>query len=217
MILKTKLAIFDLDGTVLDTLEDLYLATNFALESSDFPKRSREEVRAFVGNGIRRLTELAVPDGTKKEDIDRVFKVFNEYYALHCADNTKPYDGIKEVLSKLKEKGVKTAVVSNKADYAVQALCERYFDGLFSFAVGEREGIRRKPAPDSVNEVLRVLSADKTEAVYIGDSEVDIKTAENAGMKCISVLWGFRSREMLILNGGSVFADMPEDILKFIG
>ncbi len=214
--MKTELAIFDLDGTVLDTLQDLYLATNFALNTLGFPKRSREEVRAFVGNGIRRLVELAVPEGTNKDDADAVFSAFNEYYALHCADNTKPYDGIKELLLTLKERGIKTAVVSNKADYAVQALCEKYFDGLFLFAVGEREGIRRKPTPDSVNEVLKVLSAPKSKAVYIGDSEVDIKTAKNAGMECISVLWGFRNKKTLTLNGGKVFAETPEEILKYI-
>lgn len=214
--MKTELLIFDLDGTVLDTLEDLYLATNYALSRFGLEKRTKEEVRAFVGNGIKRLVELSVPSGTDEKTVDGVFSAFNEYYAVHCADNTRPYDGIADVIKKLKEQGVKTAVVSNKADYAVKALCEKYFDGLFDFAVGEREGIRRKPAPDSVNEALRVLNTEKENAVYIGDSEVDVKTAANADMKCICVLWGFRSRETLVLNGGENFAESPRDILKYI-
>lgn len=214
--MKTELLIFDLDGTVLDTLEDLYLATNYALSRFGLEKRTKEEVRAFVGNGIKRLVELIVPSGTDEKTVDGVFSAFNEYYAVHCADNTRPYDGIADVIKKLKEQGVKTAVVSNKADYAVKALCEKYFDGLFDFAVGEREGIRRKPAPDSVNEALRVLNTEKENAVYIGDSEVDVKTAANANIKCICVLWGFRSRETLVLNGGENFAESPRDILKYI-
>lgn len=214
--MKTELLIFDLDGTVLDTLEDLYLATDYALSRFGLEKRTKEEVRAFVGNGIKRLVELSVPSGTDEKTVDGVFSAFNEYYAVHCADNTRPYDGIADVIKKLKEQGVKTAVVSNKADYAVKALCEKYFDGLFDFAVGEREGIRRKPAPDSVNEALRVLNTEKENAVYIGDSEVDVKTAANANIKCICVLWGFRSRETLVLNGGENFAESPRDILKYI-
>lgn len=212
--MKTELAVFDLDGTVLNTLEDLYLATNYSLEACGFKKRTREEVRAFVGNGIKRLVELSLPENAAPEDVNRVFGVFNEYYAIHCADNTKPYDGIEEVLLKLKADGVKTAVVSNKADYAVQALCKKYFDGLFDFAVGEREGIRRKPAPDSVNEALRVLCTEKNRAVYIGDSEVDIKTAENADIRCIAVSWGFRNRETLTLNGANTIIDSPFELLE---
>lgn len=214
--MKTELLIFDLDGTVLDTLEDLYLATNYALSLFGLEKRTKEEVRAFVGNGIRRLVELSVPSGTDEKTVDGVFSAFNEYYAVHCADNTRLYDGIADVIKKLKEQGVKTALVSNKADYAVKALCERYFDELFDFAVGEREGIRRKPSPDSVNEALRVLNTEKENAVYIGDSEVDVKTAANANIECICVLWGFRSRETLALNGGENFAESPRDILKYI-
>lgn len=211
--MKIALAVFDLDGTVLDTLEDLYLATNYALEASGFPKRSKEEVRAFVGNGIKRLVELSVPENTDEQSIERVFCDFNGYYAVHCADNTKPYDGIRDVLLSLRKSGIKTAVVSNKADYAVRSLCEKYFDSLFDFAVGEREGIRRKPAPDSVNEALRVLCTEKENAVYIGDSEVDIKTAENARMSCICVSWGFRSREKLISSGATLIVDEVSQLI----
>ncbi len=212
--MKIKLAVFDLDGTVLNTLEDLYLAVNYALRLSGFPERSKAEVRSFVGNGIKRLVELSVPENTDEQNINRVLCDFNGYYAAHCADNTKPYDGITDVLSALKKSGIKTAVVSNKADYAVQALCKKYFDSLFDFAVGEREGISRKPAPDSVNEALRVLCTEKENAVYIGDSEVDIKTAQNAGMSCICVSWGFRSREKLALSGATLIVDEVSQLIN---
>ncbi len=208
--------IFDLDGTILYTLEDLKASLNFALGRSGFAERSLDEVRSFVGNGIRKLIERSVPKGTEKEAVDRVYSDFTAHYALHCADSTRPYDGITELLTSLREKGCKTAVVSNKADYAVKALCERYFKGLFDCAAGEREGVRRKPAPDSVNAVLTELGSERERAVYIGDSDVDIKTAENAGMDAIIVEWGFRDREFLIENGAKTLAKEPKDILNEI-
>ena len=202
--MKYKLAIFDLDGTVLDTLDDLYTSVCYALEQCGYPARTKDEVRRFVGNGIRRLIDLAVPEGTSEKDADRVYKCFNEYYPKHCADATKPYDGIADMLQMLKTEGCRLAVVSNKADYAVKPLCETYFSGIFDFAVGEREGIKRKPAPDAVYEVLQTLGFRREESVYIGDSDVDIKTAENSGVDCISVDWGFRDREFLRRSGASV-------------
>lgn len=211
-----KLAVFDMDGTILDTLEDLKDSTNFALEKCGYPTRSYDEVRRFVGNGIRKLIERAVPEGLTVEQIDRVHEVFTEHYKVHCADKTKAYDGIKPLLEKLRASGVKTAVVSNKADYGVQELCKEYFDGLFDYAVGEREGIRRKPAPDAVNEALRVLGIDKSEAVYIGDSDVDFETAKNAELPCISVLWGFRDEEFLREKGGTLFVRDPAEIYDII-
>lgn len=211
-----KLAVFDMDGTILDTLEDLKDSTNFALEKCGYPTRSYDEVRRFVGNGIRKLIERAVPEGLTVEQIDRVHEVFTEHYKVHCADTTKAYDGIKPLLEKLRASGVKTAVVSNKADYGVQELCKEYFDGLFDYAVGEREGIRRKPAPDAVNEALRVLGIDKSEAVYIGDSDVDFETAKNAGLPCISVLWGFRDEEFLREKGATLFVRDPAEIYDII-
>ncbi len=211
-----KLAVFDMDGTILDTLEDLKDSTNFALEKCGYPTRSYDEVRRFVGNGIRRLIERAVPEGLTVEQIDRVHEVFTEHYKVHCADKTKAYDGIKPLLEKLRASGVKTAVVSNKADYGVQELCKEYFDGLFDYAVGEREGIRRKPAPDAVNEALRVLGIDKSEAVYIGDSDVDFETAKNAELPCISVLWGFRDEEFLREKGATLFVRDPAEIYDII-
>lgn len=211
-----KLAVFDMDGTILDTLEDLKDSTNFALEKCGYPTRSYDEVRRFVGNGIRKLIERAVPEGLTVEQIDRVHEVFTEHYKVHCADKTKAYDGIKPLLEKLRASGVKTAVVSNKADYGVQELCKEYFDGLFDYAVGEREGIRRKPAPDAVNEALRVLGIDKSEAVYIGDSDVDFETAKNAELPCISVLWGFRDEEFLREKGATQFVRDPAEIYDII-
>lgn len=211
-----KLAVFDMDGTILDTLEDLKDSTNFALEKCGYPTRSYDEVRRFVGNGIRKLIERAVPEGLTTEQIDRVHEVFTEHYKVHCADKTKAYDGIKPLLEKLRASGVKTAVVSNKADYGVQELCKEYFDGLFDYAVGEREGIRRKPAPDAVNEALRVLGIDKSEAVYIGDSDVDFETAKNAELPCISVLWGFRDEEFLREKGATLFVRDPAEIYGIV-
>ena len=211
-----KLAVFDMDGTILDTLEDLKDSTNFALEKCGYPTRSYDEVRRFVGNGIRKLIERAVPEGLTTEQIDRVHEVFTEHYKVHCADKTKAYDGIKPLLEKLRTSGVKTAVVSNKADYGVQELCREYFDGLFDYAVGEREGIRRKPAPDAVNEALRVLGMSKSEAVYIGDSDVDFETAKNAELPCISVLWGFRDEEFLREKGATLFVNDPAEIYDIV-
>lgn len=211
-----KLAVFDMDGTILDTLEDLKDSVNYALSECGYPQRTYDEVRRFVGNGIRKLIERAVPEGVSVSDIDRVHEVFTGHYKVHCADKTKAYDGIKPLLEQLRANGVKTAVVSNKADYGVQELCKEYFDGLFDYAVGEREGIRRKPAPDSVNEALMVLGIPKSEAVYIGDSDVDYETAVNAGLPCISVLWGFRDEEFLRSKGASLFVREPSEILSIV-
>ena len=202
--MKHSLAIFDLDGTILYTLVDLKNSMNFTLKKFGFPERTLDEVRRFVGNGIRNLIIRAAPKGTDEKTIDEMFEVFNEHYAVYCNDNTKSYDGIDELLKKLKEQKVKTAVVSNKADYAVQTLVKKYFDGLFDYAVGEKQGVRKKPCPDSVNEVLRVLDTPKEAAVYLGDSEVDVATAKNAQMDCIAVDWGFRDREVLINSGATL-------------
>lgn len=212
-----KLAIFDLDGTILNTLEDLADATNYALEKHGYSGRTIDEVRRFVGNGIRKLIERAVPPGLPAAEIDKVHETFSDYYQGHCADKTRPYEGILPLLQRLRAAGCLTAVVSNKADAAVQPLCRHYYEGLFDFAVGERAGIRRKPAPDAVFEVLRRLKMDEADAVYIGDSEVDIRTAENAGLDSIIVTWGFRDREFLESQGARRFVDRPEEIDKLMG
>ena len=214
--MKYMIAIFDLDGTILNTLEDLADSTNYALKTCGYPERTMDEVRQFVGNGIRKLMERAVPEGTPVEEIDRVHETFTAHYKVHCADKTRPYDGIMELLQNLKKDGGKLAVVSNKADYGVQELCKQYFDGVFDFAVGEREGIRKKPAPDSVNEVLKTLGCSRDRAVYIGDSDVDIQTAANAQMDHIIVEWGFRDVPFLIAKGAKVLVEKPEEILEIV-
>lgn len=211
-----QLAIFDLDGTLLDTLEDLADSTNYIMRQFGYPERTLSEVRAFVGNGIRKLLERSAPKGTSEEELDRMFEQFTVYYKEHCADKTRPYAGIPELLQSLKEQGVKLAVVSNKADYAVKALCEQYFPGVFDEAVGERVGIARKPAPDTVNEVLKNLQTDKSKAVYIGDSEVDVLTARNAELNCIAVDWGFRDADVLKEAGADIIVSTPENLFNYL-
>lgn len=214
--MKYKYVIFDLDGTILDTLDDLADAANAALKACGFPERTRDEVRLFVGNGIRKLIERAVPKGTSEEDIVKTHEAFTAYYSVHCKDKTKPYKGIPELVKALKANGIRSAVVSNKADYGVKALCEEYFEGLFDMSVGEREGIRKKPAPDSVFEAMRIMGADKAETVYIGDSDVDVMTAQNSGIDCIGVSYGFRGREFLEAHGAKVIADTVDELYEIL-
>lgn len=214
--MKYKLAIFDMDGTILNTIDDLAASLNAVLEKSGFPTRTMDEVISFVGDGLRTLIERGVPDGSDSETVDRVLADFQAYYAVHCADRTAPYDGIIELLKNLRTNGCMTAVVSNKVDDAVQELCKKYFDGLFDYAVGERSGILRKPAPDSVNEVLEKLNVSRENAVYIGDSEVDIKTAENAGMDSIIVEWGFRERDFLLKKGAKTIVSAAKEIENIV-
>lgn len=208
--------IFDLDGTLLNTLEDLADSVNYALAQAGMPFRSTEEVRRFVGNGVRRLMELSIPEGENNPRFEEIFSVFREHYFVHCNDRTGPYPHIMEMLEQLKERGYKLAIVSNKYYDAVQELRKLYFADYISVAIGEKEGIRKKPAPDTVQEALHALESDKSRAVYVGDSEVDIATAANAGMDCIVVTWGFRTREEQKRAGGKVFADDPMDILDLL-
>ena len=185
------LAVFDLDGTILDTSEDLHTSLNFVLRQYGLPERSVVDTKRFLGNGIRRLVEV----------LDAMVAEFKAHYKIHCMDRTRPYEGIPALLASLRDGGMKTAVVSNKADFAVRELVERFFSGVFDFAVGERESVKRKPAPDSVNEALQALSVPRESAVYIGDSEVDIATAQNAGLPCVCVSWGFRDVQTLQTAG----------------
>lgn len=215
---KKDTVIFDLDGTLLDTLDDLKNSVNYALESNGYPARTKDEVRQFVGNGILLLMQRALPSGQENPDFDKVFASFKEHYGIHCNDLTKPYDGIMELLELFKEKGVKMAIVSNKADFAVKELSEIYFKGIIPVAIGEKEseGIRKKPAPDTVMEALRQLGSTTEKAVYVGDSEVDLATAENCGMDCILCEWGFREREKLEELGGKVFVKKPSEIADIL-
>lgn len=209
-------AVFDLDGTLLDTLEDLYLATNCSLARHSLPLRTRDEVRLFVGNGVEMLIRRAVPPDTDEETTLAVLSDFKTIYAAICEDHTRPYDGILEMLTALRERGIRVAVVSNKFDAATKKLCKKYFGDLVEVAIGEKAGVRKKPAPDTVYEALKELGVTLEGAVYIGDSDVDIQTARNCGMPCISVTWGLRDKDFLIENGAKALVDTPESLLEVI-
>lgn len=208
-----KAVIFDLDGTLLNTLTDLYNAVNFALASFGFPKRSIDEVRRFIGNGVKKLMERSTPDGTDEETNARCLDCFRGYYLEHMADNTAPYEGVNELISSLKEKGLKTAVVSNKLHSAVAGLCEDYFADL-DCAIGVSVEEERKPNPVNVLKVLNIFDISKDECIYVGDSEVDVETAHNAGLKCIGVTWGFRDEDELLKNDADFIARTAEEVLE---
>ena len=206
-----KGVLFDLDGTLLDTLEDLYQSVNAALAACGFPERTRMEVRSFVGNGVRNLMVRSVPDGEENPKFEECFQKFREHYAAHLNDHTAPYAGIMELLAELKEKGIPTAVVSNKSDAAVKELCRETFGDLVPLAIGESERVKKKPAPDTVIEAAAEIGVPLKDCVYVGDSEVDLATAENAGIPCISVSWGFRDKELLESLGAKTLLDtVPE-------
>jgi phosphoglycolate phosphatase len=207
--------IFDLDGTLLDTLTDLAASTNYALRTHGMPEHSIDDVRRFVGNGVRKLMERAIPNGEANPDFEATFATFREHYMHHSLDTTQPYPGIPEALAELKAKGCRLAVVSNKMMAATVELCRHFFPDTIEVAIGEHEaeGIRKKPAPDTVFAALRELGVEKYSAVYVGDSDVDIATARNAGLPCISVLWGFRDREFLLDHGATTFISKPKELL----
>ena len=198
--------LWDLDGTLLDTLEDLMDGVNYALRQFGYPERTLEEVRCFVGNGAKRLIDQAVPENA---DPQPVFELFRSYYADHCQIKTRPYTGIPEALEALGKK-YPMAVVSNKPDVAVKPLCAQYFPGIY--ALGESEGCPRKPAPDMVFKAMAAIGVDA--CVYVGDSEVDVVTAKNAGVPCLSVLWGFRDRAEIEAMGGVHFCDSREKLVE---
>ncbi len=213
--MKYSTYIFDLDGTLLDTLADLAAAVNYALRQHGMPEHTIDDVRRFVGNGVRKLMERAIPDGEKNPDFEATFATFREYYMHHSLDTTRPYPGIIETLEALKAKGCRLAVVSNKMMAATKELCQHFFAETIEVAIGENEaaGIRKKPAPDTVFEALRQLGEEKDSAVYVGDSDVDLETANNSGLPCISVLWGFRDRDFLIQHGAKTFISAPSELL----
>lgn len=213
---RIKAVIFDLDGTLLDTLDDLASSTNYALEQFGFPLRSVKEVRTFVGDGVRKLIERALPSADDERIVDAVLDCFKQHYVKHCQIKTCLYPGIKELLSALKTKGYKLAIVSNKLQSGVDELYKHYFTDNIQVAVGERSGLRRKPAPDMVLMALNELGVNKEEAVYVGDSEVDVATAKASGIRCVSVLWGFRDKEILERNGAQQFIHTPMDLLKML-
>ena len=213
-----KIVIFDLDGTLLNTLDDLADSTNFALSKFNYPPRTIEEVRQFVGNGVAKLIERAIPEGKNNPNFEKCLAIFKENYAQNMYNKTAPYNGILDMLANLKSKGLKIAVVSNKFDLAVKELCQKYFNGYIDFAAGENEaaGIKKKPAPDTVLEVLKEFNLKPNEAIYVGDSDVDIMTAKNSDMPCISVTWGFRDEKFLLSYDATILIDSPDEIYRHL-
>ncbi|WP_186564877.1 HAD family hydrolase [Lawsonibacter celer] len=209
-------AIFDLDGTLLNTLQDLADSTNYALSLHGLPRRTLEEVRCFVGNGVAQLISRAVPEDTPPELEARCLADFRAHYLLNMENKTAPYPGVLALLDALEAHGIRRAVVSNKFDSAVKGLCQTYFADRIPVAIGESQGVARKPAPDTVFRALEELGVPGGRAVYIGDSDVDIATAQNAGVPCISVSWGFRSRAFLLEHGASAIAATPEELFTLL-
>ena len=211
-----KHCIFDLDGTLLDTLADLSAAVNHALRVNDMPTHTLEEIRWMVGNGVRKLMTRAVPDGDANPLFSKAFADFRQYYTAHSLDTTKPYEGIPQLLAELKGRGVRMAVVSNKIDTATKPLVRQFFGDYIDVAIGESEGVSRKPAPDMVLRAMAELGLSREDCVYIGDSDVDLQTARNSLLPCISVLWGFRDRAFLEGCGADIFAERPQEIIQIL-
>lgn len=209
-------AIFDLDGTLLNTLDDLMDSMNYILRQNNFPERTRDEIRKFVGNGVRKLVERAIPEEYKGDStfIDKFYDCYSYYYKAHSDIKTAPYPGTLEMLDELINNGIEIAIVSNKIDSAVKSLSTKYFGDRIKAIIGEKPSIRHKPEPDMVLMAMEELGATKENSVYIGDSEVDIQTAVNVGIPCISVLWGFRDRKFLEQSGGSIFVDSMKNLTE---
>jgi len=211
-----RTVLFDLDGTLLDTLGDLAAAVNHVLERHGYPPVTVDDTRRFVGSGVARLMECALPDGSANPLFSRCLTEFQRYYSQHMDVLTKPYLGVVELLERLQTAGVQTAVVSNKFDTAVKMLADKYFGTLIGSAVGESDQLPRKPAPEMVFKALELLGAGSDAAVLVGDSDIDILTAANAGMDCIAVTWGFRGKEYLIRAGAAALADSPAELLRML-
>lgn len=213
-----KVIIFDLDGTLLNTLDDLADSTNFALSEFNYPTRSKEEISTFVGNGVAKLIERAIPDGKHNPNFNKCLEIFKQHYSINKYNKTAPYNDIINLLTELKEKNYKIAVVSNKFDLAVKELCQKYFPNLIDIAIGENEaaGINKKPAPDTINLVLEQLELTSNQAIYVGDSDVDILTAKNSNMPCISVTWGFRDKKFLLENDAKIIINNPKEIIDYL-
>ena len=214
--MNIKAVIWDLDGTLLNTLDDLAASVNAALAMNGMPLRSTEEVRAFVGNGIRRLMVRAVPGGEANPAFDKALEDFTRHYGAHSRDRTQPYDGILEMLDQLSAAGVKQAIVSNKIDFAVKELSRAYFGERMCAAIGDDPSRARKPAPDSVLAAMREMGVTAQETVYVGDSDVDVLTARNAGVPCVAVLWGFRDEACLRAAGAERLARTPDELREII-
>lgn len=214
--MKYKAVIFDMDGTILNTLDDLFQATNYTLKHFGYAERTFDEVRMFVGNGIRKLVERALPAGASDEKIDEALDEFLRFYKDHTNDYTSAYPGIQKLVTELKKLGIKTGVSTNKADAPAQVLGQKYFDGVFDLIVGQQDGLNIKPAPDSVELILEKFGIEKKDAVFIGDSDVDVETAKNSGLDFIGVDWGFRGRKFLEEHGAKTIVSKAEEILELV-
>ena len=213
--MKYKAVLFDLDGTLLDTLGDLHLGVNLMLEKYDYPLRTVEEIRAFVGNGARELIRRALPAGVGEEKMETVLAEYLDWYAVNFCIKAAPYPGVKAVVDALVEQGIKAAVVSNKPDATTKALAQMFFPGLPAF--GQRDDTPKKPAPQMVWKAMEELGVTAEEAVYVGDSEVDVQTARNAGLPLVAVNWGFRTTEQLRAAGAETIVDTAEELLEKLG
>lgn len=214
--MKYDAILYDMDGTVLDTLGDLTDSVNHSLEYFHFPPVSPKRLAGFLGNGAIQLIIRSCPPGTDEEIIQKMYDIYTPWYGDHCSIKTAPYAGIPEMMRRFKEMGVKQAVISNKPDIAVKPLAEQYFPGLLELAVGDSEFVRRKPAPDTVFAAARQMNVPIEKCVYIGDTEVDIETAKNAGIDCVAVTWGFRSPEELIAAGAKVMVNDCDELFKVL-
>lgn len=214
--MKYNTIIFDLDGTLLSTLEDIMDSANHALRECGFPERNLKEINSFVGKGTDYLMKKAVPTNTPIDNLEKCTEIYRNHYKNNMDNKTAPYDGIIKMLEKLKNNGYKLAVVSNKFDSAVKELCKKYFSEYLEVAIGESADVKRKPAPDTALEAMKVLNSKKEDCIYVGDSDVDVKTAHNAGIECIGVSWGFRGRDVLEKEGANYIIDKPEEIFNII-
>ena len=212
----TELVIFDLDGTLLYTIEDLRDSVNYALSQFDMPAVSLEAATANVGNGVKNLISLCAPAETDTQTLEKILSTFKEHYKGNMENKTRPYDGIVKMLEKLKEKGIKTAVLSNKFDAATVRLCEHLMPGLIDLPVGEREGVPRKPSPVAVDSIIQTLKCKKENSVFVGDSDTDIKTGKNADISTVAVSWGYRKRELLVSSGADYIADTVEELTEIL-
>ncbi len=216
--MKVKVVVFDMDGTLLYTLEDLTDSVNFALEKCNLKKRNINEIREFVGDGVYKLIERAVGDNVEK--IGECFEIFKNHYSKNSTNKTRPYNGAQETLKKLKDKGLKLAVLSNKPDFEVKKLSKLFFEDIFDISMGETVDFPKKPNPKSLLSIIKTFGVKEKEIIFIGDSEVDIQTAKNAGINCYSVSWGYKTRDFLVQNGAEIifdnFSDLYENILTMI-
>ena len=208
--------VFDLDGTLLDTLEDIRDAVNESLAAFGFAPRTLEEIRSFVGNGAVKLLERALPHPVPDDTFRALYRDYDARYTANAQNKTHPYPGILELLREVRARGYRIAVLSNKQDSAVRLLCAHYFPELVDLAVGPTEGRRTKPAPDGPEYICRTLGVDASDVLYVGDSETDMLTGKNVGMFTLAVTWGFRDRAALVQNGAEYFAEEPKDILNYL-